>query len=69
MDYLHQWLNQRHRTKEPRNLLSSGNFGAVKVTEDRVQTQEILIFQEEALAKVMKSITITPMTKRHYAKK
>lgn len=48
-------------TKEARNLLGSGKFDAVKVTEDRGQTQEILIFEEEAAARPQKAITITPI--------
>ena len=56
-------------TKEARNLLASGKFDAVKVTEDRGQTQEILVFQEEAGSRPDKLLTITPIDEAPPCKK
>ena len=46
---------------EAQNLLAGGKFSAAKVTEDRGQTKEILIWHEEAGARAAKAITITPV--------
>jgi hypothetical protein len=41
--------------------LAGGKFSAAKVTEDRGQTKEILIWHEEAGVRAAKAITITPV--------
>ena len=41
--------------------MAGGKFSAAKVTEDRGQTKEILIWHEEAGARAAKAITITPV--------
>ncbi len=46
--------------KEAQALLGNGKFDAAKVTEDRGQTREILVWQKEA-QRVQKAETITPV--------
>lgn len=46
--------------QEAQALLGSGKFDAAKVTEDRGQTREILVWQEDA-PRVQKAETITPI--------
>lgn len=46
--------------QEAQALLGSGKFDAAKVTEDRGQTREILVWQEDA-PRVQKAKTITPI--------
>ena len=47
--------------EEGQNLLASGKFDAAKVTEDRGQTKEILVWHEEAGNRGDKAVTITPV--------
>jgi len=47
--------------EEAQNLLSGGKYGAAKVTEDRGQAKEILVWHEEAAARADKAVTITPV--------
>jgi hypothetical protein len=46
--------------QQAQQLLGSGKFDAAKVTEDRGQTKEILVWQEDA-KRVEKAETITPV--------
>lgn len=47
--------------EEAQNLLSGGKYGAAKVTEDRGQAKEILVWHEESAARADKAVTITPV--------
>ena len=46
---------------EAKSLLGSGKFEAVKVTEDRGQMAEMIAFEEEAKARTVKDVTVTPV--------
>jgi len=54
---------------EAKNLLSSGKFDAAKVTEERGQKREILIWQEDAKKNDKDVTTITPVDDAPYCKK
>jgi hypothetical protein len=46
--------------------LATGEFGAVKVTEDRGQTQEIIIFEEETASRPQRAVAVTPIDEAPY---
>jgi hypothetical protein len=54
--------------KEAKSLLSSGRFDAVKVTEDRGQMKEIIIFEEASTGRTPVVITVTPADAAPYCK-
>ena len=46
--------------------MATGEFGAVKVTEDRGQTQEIIIFEEETASRPERAVAVTPIDEAPY---
>lgn len=46
---------------EAKSILGGGKYDAVKVTEDRGQKSEIVVFEEEGQPRVTKEFTVTPV--------
>tara|TARA_B100000315_G_scaffold258307_1_gene309962 strand:+ start:6848 stop:8881 length:2034 start_codon:yes stop_codon:yes gene_type:complete len=54
--------------KEAKVLLASGNFDGVKVTEDRGQSQEKIVFEEESSGRTERPVSVTPVDEAPYCK-
>jgi len=54
--------------KEAKALLSSGNFDGVKVTEDRGQSREKIVFEEESAGRTERPVSVTPVEEAPYCK-
>lgn len=48
--------------EEARSILGGGKFDAVKVTEDRGQISDTVVFEEASKGKVVQEVTVTPVT-------
>ena len=54
--------------KEAKALLSTGNFDGVKVTEDRGQSKEKIVFEEESAGRTERPVSVTPVEEAPYCK-